>query len=76
MQLVPDDTPEQLTAEADHLYEAMEIISRRFPGGKYNDTRLAIRQVASHLLSLSRHPSRRVSPVAAIEEDLGEMRKP
>ena len=60
MYIVPDDSREQLEREADHLYEAMEIINRRFPSGRYNETRLAIRKVASHLLSNARHPSRQV----------------
>lgn len=58
MHLVPDDTPEQLNAEADHLYQAMAIISRRFPNGKHDDTRFAIRKVAAELISRARHPSR------------------
>ena len=58
MYIVPDDSREQLEREADHLYEAMQIISRRFPSGRYDETRLAIRKVAAHLLSNARHPSR------------------
>jgi hypothetical protein len=53
-----ENSRETLEHEADYLYAAMEIISRRFPSGRYEETRLAIRKVAAHLQSLARHPSR------------------
>lgn len=73
MEAVPDDTREQLELEADHLYETMAIIRRRFPTGKYEDTRLALRTVAVDLLSRARHPSRgRILTVetAEVRDDL------
>lgn len=58
MNLVPDDTREQLEHEADYLYAAMHILRYRFATGKHNDTAAAVRQAAQELISRSRHPSR------------------
>lgn len=73
MELVRDDSREQLEAEADHLYAAMGILRRRFPTGKHDETARAVRYAAAELLSRARHPSRmRVRDMLTVEADEAE----
>lgn len=73
MHLVPDDTREQLQAEAGQLRAAMRVLRDRFPSGKHNSTALAVQQAAAELASRARHPSRQETMTiwnAEVDDDL------
>lgn len=73
MELVPDDSREQLEAEAAHLYDTMAILRHRFTTGKHDDTATAVRKAAAELLSRARHPSRMtVREMLAVEAEEAE----